>query len=410
MQTSRSSATGFIETGAIDSATERDVERLRFAPETEAEFQTYFIQRSLPRARWATAIYLTLVAVVTAINMRGAMTPIAETILEPVYLLRLGVACPALVLILAATVIPELHRFYQWIAAIAVIVTGTSVMIMSGLAAAAGQPVFQMGDVLVVVYATLFLGLLFRPMMVAAIALMASFVIIGWYLGVPRENLIFASSVVFATTLMSVLSAVRMERLLRANFIENRMLNDIAERDGLTGLYNRRMFDSLTNRLWLQARRNRESLQVILVDIDHFKAFNDLYGHQAGDACIRRVANIIARAAKRPFDFCARYGGEEFALVLYAPSGEDPTALPEQIRRDTMAMGVPHVHADIKVLTVSSGSATAEPDSKRSLAGLIQSADEARYRAKQLGRNRVLHVDAAESDTPTGAFKVFAIK
>ena len=410
MQTSRSSATGFIETGAIDSATERDVERLRFAPETEAEFQTYFIQRSLPRARWATAIYLTLVAVVTAINMRGAMTPITETILQPVYLLRLGVACPALVLILAATVIPELHRFYQWIAAIAVIVTGTSVMIMSGLAAAAGQPVFQMGDVLVVVYATLFLGLLFRPMMVAAIALMASFVIIGWYLGVPRENLIFASSVVFATTLMSVLSAVRMERLLRANFIENRMLNDIAERDGLTGLYNRRMFDSLTNRLWLQARRNRESLQVILVDIDHFKAFNDLYGHQAGDACIRRVANIIARAAKRPFDFCARYGGEEFALVLYAPSGEDPTALPEQIRRDTMAMGVPHVHADIKVLTVSIGSATAEPDSKRSLAGLIQSADEALYRAKHGGRNRVLHVDAAESDTPTGAFKVFAIK
>ena len=410
MQTSRSSATGFIETGAIDSATERDVERLRFAPETEAEFQTYFIQRSLPRARWATAIYLTLVAVVTAINMRGAMTPITETILQPVYLLRLGVACPALVLILAATVIPELHRFYQWISAIAVIVTGTSVMIMSGLAAAAGQPVFQMGDVLVVVYATLFLGLLFRPMMVAAIALRASFVIIGWYLGVPRENLIFASSVVFATTLMSVLSAVRMERLLRANFIENRMLNDIAERDGLTGLYNRRMFDSLTNRLWLQARRNRESLQVILVDIDHFKAFNDLYGHQAGDACIRRVANIIARAAKRPFDFCARYGGEEFALVLYAPSGEDPTALPEQIRRDTMAMGVPHVHADIKVLTVSIGSATAEPDSKRSLAGLIQSADEALYRAKQLGRNRVLHVDAAESDTPTGAFKVFAIK
>ncbi len=410
MQTSRSSATGFIETGAIDSATERDVERLRFAPETEAEFQTYFIQRSLPRARWATAIYLTLVAVVTAINMRGAMTPIAETILEPVYLLRLVVACPSLVLILAATVIPELHRFYQWIAAIAVIVTGTSVMIMSGLAAAAGQTVFQMGDVLVVVYATLFLGLLFRPMMVAAIALMASFVIIGWYLGVPRENLIFASSVVFATTLMSVLSAVRMERLLRANFIENRMLNDIAERDGLTGLYNRRMFDSLTNRLWLQARRNRESLQVILVDIDHFKAFNDLYGHQAGDACIRRVANIIARAAKRPFDFCARYGGEEFALVLYAPSGEDPTALPEQIRRDTMAMGVPHVPAHITLLTASIGSAPAEPDSKRSLAGLIQSADEALYRAKQLGRNRVLHVDAAESDTPTGAFKVFAIK
>jgi diguanylate cyclase (GGDEF)-like protein len=332
-------------------------------------------------------------------------------VLQPIYLLRLGVACPALVLILAATVIPELQRHYQWVAATAVFVTGMSVMVISGLAAADGQPQFQMGDVLVVVYATLFLGLLFRPVMIVASALMLAFVAIGMLLGVAPGHLIFASSVVFATTLMSVLSALRMERLLRANFIENRMLNDIAERDGLTGLYNRRMFDSLTNRLWLQAQRNQEALQIILVDIDHFKAYNDLYGHQAGDNCIRRVASIIARATKRPFDFCARYGGEEFALVLYSPSGTDPTALPERIRRETMALDIPHAHAETaEMLTISIGSATAQPDTKRSLAGLIQTADEALYRAKQLGRNRVLHVDSAESDTPTGAFKVFAIK
>ncbi len=411
MQTSRSSANGFTDTGSIDAQTEREVERLRFAPEAEAEFQTYFIQRSLPRARWATAIYLALVAVVTAINMQGSMAPLSEAVLQPIYLLRLGVACPALVLILAATVIPELQRHYQWIAATAVIVTGMSVMVISGLAAAGGQPQFQMGDVLVVVYATLFLGLLFRAVMIVAFALMVAFVGIGMSLGVSTEHLIFASSVVFATTLMSVLSALRMERLLRANFIENRLLNDIAERDGLTGLYNRRMFDSLTNRLWLQAQRNQESLQIILVDIDHFKPYNDLYGHQAGDNCIRRVASIIARATKRPFDFCARYGGEEFALVLYAPSGTDPTALPERIRRETMALDIPHAHAEAaEMLTISIGSATAQPDTKRSLAGLIQTADEALYRAKQLGRNRVLHVDSAESDTPTGAFKVFAIK
>jgi diguanylate cyclase (GGDEF)-like protein len=400
-----------METGSIDAATEREVERLRFAPETEAEFQTYFVQRSLPRARWATAIYLALVAVVTAINMRGTMTPLADEVLQPIYLLRLGVACPALVIILAATVIPELQRHYQWITGAAVVVTGMSVMIISGLAAASGMPQFQMGDVLVIVYAVLFLGLLFRAVLVVAGALLIGFVGIGGYLGVSGDHLIFASSVVFATTLMSVLSALRMERLLRANFIENRLLNDIAERDGLSGLYNRRMFDNLTNRLWLQAQRNQESLQIILVDIDHFKAYNDLYGHQAGDNCIRRVAAMIARATKRPFDFCARYGGEEFALVLYAPSGEDPTALPEQIRRDTMALNIPHTHSDAGgILTVSIGSATAEADTKRSLAGLIQSADEALYRAKQLGRNRTLHVDSAESNTPTGAFKVFAIR
>jgi diguanylate cyclase (GGDEF)-like protein len=411
VQTSRSGVRGFIATGSIDATIEKEVERLRFAPETEAEFQKYFIERSLSRARWATAIYLALVAVVTAINMRGSMVSLTETLQQPIYLLRLGVACPALVLILAATVVPELQRYYQWIAATAVVVTGMSVMFISGIPAAQGIPQFQMGDVLVVVYATLFLGLLFRPVLIVATALMISFIGINRYLGVASDHLVFAASVVFATTLMSVLSALRVERLLRMNFIEYRLLNDIAERDGLTGLYNRRMFDDLTNRLWLQAQRNQEALQIILVDIDHFKAYNDLYGHQAGDNCIRRVASIIARAAKRPFDFCARYGGEEFALVLYAPSGSDPTALPEQIRRDIMALDIPHAHADTApMLTVSIGSATAAPETKRSLAGLIQTADEALYRAKQLGRNRVLHVDAGEANTPTGAFKVFAVK
>jgi diguanylate cyclase (GGDEF)-like protein len=411
VQTSPSRAAGLTDTGSVDAKTGLEIERLRFAPETEAEFQTYFVQRSLARARWATAIYLALVAVVTAINMRGSMAPLADALQQPIYLLRLGVACPALVLILAATVIPELQRHYQWVTAIAVVVTGMSVMAISGITAAAGLPQFQMGDVLVVVYATLFLGLLARPVVIVASALMLSFIGMGLYLGVSTDHLIFASSVVFATTLMSVLSALRMERLLRANFIENRLLNDIAERDGLTGLYNRRMFDNLTTRLWLQAQRDQAALQVIIVDIDHFKAYNDLYGHQAGDTCIRRVASIIARAAKRPLDFCARYGGEEFALVLYAPSGADPASLPEQIRRDIMSLDIPHANADgTRMLTVSIGSATAQPDTKRSLAGLIQTADEALYRAKQLGRNRVLHVDSSESETPTGTFKVFAIK
>jgi diguanylate cyclase (GGDEF)-like protein len=411
VQASRSGLAGFTESGSIDPEIKRAIERLRFSPETEADFRTYYLERSLPRARWATAIYLALVAVVTAINMQGSMAPLAESLLQPIYLLRLGVACPALILILAAAVLPSLQRHYQWIAGAAVIVTGLSVMAISGLAAAGGLPQFQMGDVLVIVYATLFLGLLSRAVIVVAVALMVSFVVIGIYLGVAAQDVIFASAVIFATTLMSVLSQLRVERLVRADFIETRLLNDIAERDGLSGLYNRRMFDMLTSRLWLQAQRNQEALQILLVDIDHFKAYNDLYGHQAGDNCIRQVSAILARAARRPFDFCARYGGEEFALVLYAPSGVDPTAVAEQIRHETMALAIPHAHSDASpFLTVSIGSAIATAGTKRSLAGVIQTADEALYRAKQLGRNRVLHVDAGQSDTPTGAFKVFAFK
>ena len=396
---------------SLDAETRAAIARLRFREPTEQHFREGHLAMNLPRARSSTAIYLALICVVTAINLLGGLVPLSSAQFEPIYVLRIAIACPALVVILAATYVPALRRHYQAIASVAVIVNGLAVMTISALAARSGVPQFQMGDVLVVVYATLFLGLLYRVVVAVGICLVCAFVSIGLVLGVHGQDLVFAASVLVATTLMGVLSAARVETLMRTTFIETQLLNDIAERDGLSGLYNRRMFDTLTRRLWHQAQREQEALQIILVDIDHFKRYNDLYGHQAGDDCIRKVANVIARAARRPLDFCARYGGEEFALVLYAPSSVDPAALPEQLRREIMAQGVPHADSDAaNVITVSIGSAIVEPGSKRSLAGLIQTADEALYRAKQIGRNRVLHVDAGSSETPTGAFKVFAIK
>ncbi len=410
MQLSRSP----IEGGAVDSLDEQTrtaIARLRFREAQEEHFREGHLTINLPRARSATAIYLAMILVVTAINLLGGLTPLAQAVLEPIYVLRLAVACPALIVILLATYVPALRRHYQGIATIAVIVNGLAVMTISALAAGAGQPQFQMGDVLVIVYATLFLGLLFRFVLAVAICLVCAFVTIGLAVGVHGQDLGFAASVLVATALMAVLSAARVERLMRTTFVETQLLNDIAERDGLSGLYNRRMFDTLTRRLWQQAQRDHASLQVVLVDIDHFKRFNDLYGHQAGDDCIRRVASVIGNAARRPLDFCARYGGEEFALVLFAPSGADSGALPERLRSDIMSQAVAHADSDAaNVITVSIGSAIAEPGSKRSLAGLIQAADEALYRAKQMGRNRVLHVDAGSSETPTGAFKVFAVR
>jgi diguanylate cyclase (GGDEF)-like protein len=410
VQTSRS-AIRAGEAGSLDPQMRDAIERFAFPYPLEQEFRDYHLERNLPRARFATAIYLALVLVVTTINILGGLAPLSESVLEPIFVLRLGVACPALVLILCATYLRALRPYYQWVASSAVVVAGLSVMTISGLAASSGLPQFQMGDVLVIVYATLFLGLLFRFVVAVAISLVVGFAALGATLGVPIDDLVFAAAVLVATALMAVLSAGRVERLVRTTFIETQLLNDIAERDGLTGLYNRRMFDTLAQRLWQQAQRDHQSLQIILVDIDHFKRFNDFYGHQAGDDCIKQVAKTIARAAKRPFDFSARYGGEEFALVLFAPSGDQPEALAEQIRRDIMEQAIPHADSDVAdVITVSIGSAIAEVGAKRSLAGLIQKADEALYRAKQIGRNRVLHTDAGKSDTPTGAFKVFAVK
>jgi diguanylate cyclase (GGDEF)-like protein len=395
------------ELGSLDEATERAIARCRFDDALEEHFRAHNLRLNLPRAQSATAIYLSLIFVVTAINMLGAMTPISEAVLQPIYLLRIGVAGPALVLILVASYLPALHRFYDPIAGAAVVLTGLSVMGISAVTAAAGDPQFQMGDVLVMVYATLFLGLLYRTVVMVAVALGAASVTIGIVLGIPPPQLTFSAAVLCTTGLMCVLSAGRVERLMRTNFVETRALSDIAERDGLTGLYNRRMFDRLTRELWQRAQQEAEALQILLIDIDNFKAFNDRYGHQAGDNCIRQVANVIAGAATRPLDFGARYGGEEFALVLYGPTGSDPSALAEQIRRSIAELSIPHASSTVtKFLTVSVGSALADAGTRRSLAGLIQSADEALYRAKSLGRNRVLHIDAGSAETSTGAFRV----
>jgi diguanylate cyclase (GGDEF)-like protein len=280
-------------------------------------------------------------------------------------------------------------------------------MTISAIAAVSGSPQVQMGDVLVVVYACLFLGLMQRAVIVVAGILVGAFFAIGFYVGVPPPDLAFAGAVIFATALLAVLSAGRVEHLARANFIETRLLNERAERDGLTGVYNRRKFDTLTSVLWDQARRNQQSVQIVLVDIDCFKPYNDLHGHQAGDDCIRIVSRIVARTARRPFDFCARYGGEEFVLVLYGPGTEDPTAIPEQIRAGVLAQKIAHKGSSVAdYVTVSVGSSSSAPNSGRSLSGLIQHADEALYEAKRLGRNRAVYKQPSEAST--GVFKVLA--
>jgi diguanylate cyclase (GGDEF)-like protein len=347
------------------------------------------------------------VLLVTAINTMGAAIPMPGETLKSIFVLRMAIAAPALILILWATEWGPLRRHYQLVTGAAVVVVGLSVMTISAISAVSGAPQVQMGDVLVIVYACLFLGLMQRAVVVVAGVLVGAFFAIGSYVGVPTPDLAFAGAVIFATALLAVLSAGRVEHLARTNFVETRLLNERAERDGLTGVYNRRKFDTLTGVLWDQARRDKQCVQIVLVDIDCFKLYNDLHGHQAGDDCIRIVSRIVARAARRPFDFCARYGGEEFVLVLYGPGTDDPTVIPEQIRAGVLAHKIAHKGSSVADhVTVSVGSSSSSPDSGRSLAGLIQRSDEALYEAKRLGRNRCVY--KKPSETSTGAFRVLA--
>jgi len=160
-------------------------------------------------------------------------------------------------------------------------------------------------------------------------------------------------------------------------------------------------------RISLATRREDVAVEIIFIDIDYFKIYNDLYGHQAGDDCLKKVATSIARCAKRPFDFLARYGGEEFVLVLYGPPDDYARSLPEQIRCDVMDLLIPHAGSEAaKYVTVSVGVALARCGSHRSLNGAIQTADEAMYQAKREGRNRVAFKDTNDSEVETGNFRV----
>ncbi len=170
----------------------------------------------------------------------------------------------------------------------------------------------------------------------------------------------------------------------------NRDLAEQAETDPLTGLANRRAFERHLEQEWLRCRRSGRSLAVVLVDVDHFKAYNDRYGHARGDGCLLRVGAILRELARRPGDLAARWGGEEFALVLGETSLERAAGIARTLLERVSAEGILHGDSPTAAhLTVSAGVAAGVPVPGTEAGSLVAEADAALYRAKAAGRNRV---------------------
>jgi diguanylate cyclase (GGDEF)-like protein len=167
-------------------------------------------------------------------------------------------------------------------------------------------------------------------------------------------------------------------------------LQRLSSVDGLTGLTNRRHFDELYANEWKRAARDGASLSVILSDIDHFKRYNDRYGHLAGDDCLQRVAGALRDAVQRPGDCIARYGGEEFIAMLAGTDSPGARAVAESMRLAVETLRLEHADSPTSShATVSLGVATLIPDNAGSPVTLVAAADEALYEAKNAGRNRV---------------------
>jgi diguanylate cyclase (GGDEF)-like protein len=186
-------------------------------------------------------------------------------------------------------------------------------------------------------------------------------------------------------------------RLTRAN----RRLSRLSSRDGLTGISNRRRFDRRLALEWRRAARTERPLSLLLGDIDCFKEYNDLHGHQQGDACLRRVAQGLAKSLHRAGDLVTRYGGEEFAILLADTDEQHAATTAEMLRARVEEMAIPHGASLVSpVVTLSLGTATLRPHAGMHPQALVEAADRALYEAKRAGRNRVRTVAEDEGGDP----------
>ncbi len=215
--------------------------------------------------------------------------------------------------------------------------------------------------------------------------------------------------------ILDVTASVRRERLLRKKHQEaqraqqdaeqaqqaaekarrhleliNQELQRLSTIDPLTGVANRRRFEEFFEQQWRATLREHQPLSIILIDIDYFKRYNDYYGHQGGDACLRQVAEALRGSVERPLDLVARYGGEEFVTLLPNTDAKGALQVAEKQRRMIEQLGIPHPQTTGNLLTISGGTATIYPTRQAKPQDVVAAADKALYQAKSEGRNRII--------------------
>lgn len=171
---------------------------------------------------------------------------------------------------------------------------------------------------------------------------------------------------------------------------QRKMLEQLAHIDPLTGIANRRKYDQVLDQYWRSALRQHSTLSIVMLDIDHFKEYNDHYGHAAGDKVLHQIAHRLKDSLKRPNDFIARYGGEEFVLLLPESDDQGSRQLIEQCLQAVEDLQLPHDYSPVSnIVTLSAGGISCQPSLYQEPLDAIKQADAMLYQAKQCGKNRV---------------------
>jgi diguanylate cyclase (GGDEF)-like protein len=365
---------------------QRGTVSLRFPLSLENEFRQNHLERMRSRVRaWQTSLLiLGMAALVVGMLLHGGVEfNVANS-------LQVFVLLPTCAAIASVSWSKRYERDYLRVAVMANAVIAVLASLIVVQTIHDGRPeglVFLTTNAMAVFFLT---GLLFFDACLVNLLALFSFALAGAVVGLPLPTLIYDTVVLATVIAVGAIAMFGVEQTNRRFFLERCVLGDLAERDGLTGLRNRRAFDEQLLRVWQQSLRDRGSMAVLMIDLDYFKNYNDAYGHQSGDACLTQVAQMVQRHARRPLDLAARYGGEELAMVLYQVTSEQALLIAEQIRDSIGKMRIEHrAAAGRGVVTVSIGVCSAEISFDRTPEMLLQQADEALYAAKLAGRNSV---------------------
>ena len=317
---------------------------------------------------------------------------------------RFGLQLP-LVLIMMVLTSPRLYlRWYQPAIQVAAPLFGVGTVLMAVEATPAQLPLVAARLLLAAFFFYFMLGLTFSAALRSNLLLVAAYATAALAGAIAAPVATYSLFVLFCANLIGGAGCYALEYANRVAFLERRRLAEVATHDGLTGLLNRAALEEQARSLWQHAHLARLPVSVMLIDIDHFKAYNDYYGHQAGDRCLKEVAGAIRHAARRrPLDVVARYGGEEMIAILIGGDRADACAAAERVMQAVANLGIAHGGSETRpYVTVSVGVTSVAPGGDYSHEQAVRLADIALYASKARGRDAWSYHEP-QAEPPEGA-------
>ena len=360
--------------------------RLRFPEPLESEFRTDYRRNAL---RWIRMCVYVAVGTSIGFAIIDHWVIHAHNMIPDI--VRFGLQFPVLAIALLATYQPFYTRWYERTVQVGTALFGIGTILLASFAQPDHTALVGSRILLVAFFAFFMLGMRLAQALRTNVVILVALIVAG-FAGLMRpEAATYLSFALVCAIIIGTAGAYALEHANRTSFLERKLLVEIAELDGLTRLLNRQTFESRVRDTWRRAVSEQRAVTVFMIDVDHFKLYNDHYGHQAGDDCLVAIASCAKRALRSHDAIVCRYGGEEFVAILKSAGLEEALAAAQRIRERVHDCRIEHARTPAGIVTTSCGVCCSDQLNRPPVekGDLIRAADQALYDAKSLGRDVV---------------------